>query len=149
MARQFIKDGDIVLDACCGTGYGIQFLKTPKALGMVRWIGIDKKPIHADISEYDFEREENIEIEPFDVFVGLECIEHLNHVGVINFVGLAKQAKKYIVISTPITPNSNPFHVQQFTREAVLTMFKGGGWEDYAYFEQDEIYGIFIFKKTV
>lgn len=148
IARQFVKDGDVVLDACCGTGYGKKILTQSENKGMIRWIGIDKKPpkYQLGIEHFDFENWDHVyQWEDFDVFVGLECIEHLNDRGVKRFVELAKRAKKYIVISTPIVENSNPFHVQQFTKEDILVGFLD--WELYQYFEQNGMYGIFIFSK--
>jgi 2-polyprenyl-3-methyl-5-hydroxy-6-metoxy-1,4-benzoquinol methylase len=113
------------------------------------YLGIDKNPPKGiRFKKADFETGEGLESLPdFDVFVGLEIIEHLNDEGVNNFINIAHKAKKWIVVSTPIVPNSNPFHKQKFTEERILEEFKWSTWRHYQTFYQDkERYGIFIFK---
>ena len=154
IASLFLGDSDSVIDACCGTGYGEQILLRGRIL---EYHGIDKNPPNRpEMIQLDFEEDKidwNYLVNEFDIFqpdlfVGLECIEHLNNDGVKNFVKVAQRAKKYIIISTPIKPNSNPFHKQQFTKEEIVVLFTGGEstFELQHYFEQDDLYGLFIFK---
>lgn len=135
IASCFVGENDSVLDAGCGTGYGKEII------GCEKYLGIDYKPLDG-FTFHDFENG------PFehdsDVFMGLEIIEHLSDIGVENFVKTANQSKKFIIISTPIIPNKNPFHKQNFTKDDIIGLFKDH--ELYQYFEQNEIYGIFIFK---
>lgn len=146
IASQFVEFGDTVLDAGCGAGYGKRIL-TGELLNEIKWIGIDRKPAGSHISCADFNLPGEIMIEDFDVFVGLEVIEHLTDDGVYNFLELARRAKKFIIISTPIVPNSNPFHLQKFTPESIPAFFATEKtWELYMDFVQDKKYGIYIFK---
>lgn len=152
IARQFVGLNDVVIDACCGIGYGKEILEDGR-FG-VWWKGLDKEQGLSGVQKVDFEdkdfiRKYEFETLVYDVFVGLEAIEHLNDVGVNNFVELAKEAQKYIVVSTPIIKNSNPFHKQQFNFNEIMHLFEEKGvWELYSYFEQDFRYGIFVFKRV-
>lgn len=152
LASGFIADDDDILDAGCGVGYGMPILLTPARVEAgATYLGLDKNPIGEPemFQKADFEKDEYEDGKPdnFDVFVGFEIIEHLDPVG--HFIELAKRAKKWIIVSTPIVPNSNPYHKQQFTEEMILAMFSGDGWRHYQTFTQGEgrTYGIFIFKR--
>lgn len=133
-AARFIEEEDVVLDAACGTGYGAEYLPGS-------YVGVDKDELGqkfvADLETWkpDFE---------FDVFVGLETIEHLGDYS--NYVDIAKRARKYIIISTPIIPNKNPYHLQQFSKQDIIDLFSDQELEEYE--EQDKRYGIFAFKKV-
>ncbi len=144
IASSFIEYGDTVLDAGCGTGYGRRIL-TRQAC---EYIGVDRNPVDESFTKADLENPAQcFGLPPFDVFVGLEIIEHLDPVGY--FIQLAKTAKKWIVVSTPIKPNTNPYHKQQFTEAMMLAMFVGEGWKHYqTLYQSDGLYGIFIFKRT-
>lgn len=148
IARQFVGENDTVIDAGCGVGYGRDILEDSR-FG-VKWCGIDKNPPHDGVMQADFEKPGDTRVWPlkFDTFVGLEIIEHLDDNGVDWFVNYAKLAKKYIVISTPIVRNANPFHKQQFYTVDIVKMFDDGHtWKLYQSLVQDEKYGIFIFKR--
>jgi len=141
IAKGFVADDDFVLDAGCGTGYGIHIL------GPDGYIGIDKNPPNdQSFIQRDLEQPVDDVVADYDVFVGFEIIEHLDPVEY--FVQLAKLARKWIVVSTPIVPNSNPYHKQQFTEADMLGMFVDETWQHYGTLTQDGIYGIFIFKKS-
>ena len=136
-----------VLDAGCGEGYGMKFFND----GL--YLGIDKNPPKGNrFMKADFEDpNQSYDWLPlYDVFIGLEIIEHLNDEGVMRFVQLARASREWVIVSTPIVPNSNPYHKQQFTEEKMLAMFTGEGWSHYQTFTQGEgrTYGIFIFKRT-
>lgn len=115
-AAQFIDADDAVVDAACGTGYGRGILPG-------RWIGVDQDTfnaagvLRADLSDW---------VPPFDfdVFVGLETIEHLEDFTA--YVTAAKQARKAIVLSTPIIPtmHMNPYHLQDFTQADIERIFE-------------------------
>jgi hypothetical protein len=142
VAASFTEDDDTVLDAACGIGYGQEILK-----GV--WIGADKNPPTFDTVTVDLNTWEP----PFDydVFVGLETIEHLSDYTA--YALAAKRAKRYIVISTPIIPTMhfNPYHLQDFTRESLEEVFSD--WK-IAHFEYQidpvlgyETYGIWCFER--
>lgn len=156
IAGLFVNSGDVVIDACCGTGYGFEILRS---LGEknISWIGLDKDPCEdPPAQKFDFELDEHRSIEishcgistlpAFDVFVGLEAIEHLNDFGVSRFVHLAKLARRWIIVSTPIVPNKNPYHKQNFKEEDIIQLFGDDRWRHYATLKQGDVYGIFIFK---
>lgn len=149
IAREFVEDCDTVLDACCGTGYGRKILM--EGLSGAHYAGCDRDPVEG-VNYGDFDTGDGFgadfnRVPAFDVFVGLECIEHLTDKGVANFVALAKEANKAIIVSTPIVPNSNPHHIQQFTKEDIVLMFEGHTWKCVHYLEQNGTYGIFVFKR--
>jgi 2-polyprenyl-3-methyl-5-hydroxy-6-metoxy-1,4-benzoquinol methylase len=153
IASGFIGDSDDILDAGCGVGYGMPILLTPARVEAgATYLGIDKNPVGDPelFQKVNFEDPNDGAEWPdsFDVFVGFEIIEHLDPVG--HFINLAKKAKKWIIVSTPIVPNSNPHHKQQFTEAMMLAMFTGDGWTHYQTFTQGEgrTYGIFIFKRA-
>ena len=136
VAGDYTNDDDIVLDIACGTGYGQAFLKG-------EYIGVDKEDlcgnIIADLNVWkpDFE---------FDVGISVETIEHIQNYK--NVIDILKQAKKYIVCSTPIIPTVgiNPYHVHDFTYKQLKDFFDG--WGEIIYEEiQDEVYGITVIKK--
>ena len=126
IAAGFIYQDDTVLDIGCGVGYGEGILKT------LDYIGIDRTP----------EKEKHLKID-------LEIIEHLNMAGVRTLIETAKQARKWIIVSTPIVPNSNPYHKQHFGITHILDFFIDKDWRQYGLLKQDnERYGIFIFKRV-
>ena len=136
IAGGFTQSGDVVLDAGCGTGYGKQFIRGT-------YFGVDKYKgdnIVADLETWqpDFS---------YDVFIGLEIIEHLKDYS--NFVNIAKRAKKWIIISTPLikTKKANPFHLHDFTIQKIEKLFIDDNWKRYNILIQEVKYGIFIFKK--
>lgn len=147
IAAGYCVPNNFVLDAGCGTGYALEFLNRDL------YLGIDKNPIDdpSKFAKVDFEDPgQSYDWLPiFDTFVGLECIEHLNDDGVKAFVRLAWCATKWIVVSTPIVPNSNPYHKQQFTEKQIIDLFEmSEKWKLYDVLKQDnERYGIFIFKR--
>lgn len=147
IAAGYVEQGDMVLDAGCGNGYGMYILLPSKDED--KYLGLDRNPpIGRPFYQFDFENENEAVLDflEHDIFVGLEAIEHLNDKGVENFIGIAKQAIKWIIISTPIVPNKNPFHKQQFEKQDILDLFVDEQWSLFEYLEQDERYGIFIFK---
>lgn len=158
IAASVIKDNYRVVDAGCGTGYGRRIIEN--AASGVSWTGIDKSPEpgFADcVIPHDLEKPLDIYNMPmrfdFHVFIGLEIIEHLE--SITEFVKLAAQAREAIIVSTPIIPNSNPYHKQQFTREQIIRIFEREKTPYYVrwvlkhYFEQNNTYGIFIFKPDI
>jgi len=64
------------------------------------------------------------------------------------FVRIAKRSNKTIIISTPIIPNSNPYHKQNFTEKQIVNKFVDKNWKLDHYLEQNKTYGIFIFNKN-
>jgi hypothetical protein len=145
-ALQFITEGDVVLDAACGIGYGRPILE----LVAGEWVGVDRTApaaaFRADLTT------DLVGMWDFDVFVGLETIEHLPTLE--HYVELAKTASHTIVISTPIIPtvHFNPWHLHDFTRESLEALFVDGTWDVLEYEEQVDptlgipTYGLWAFR---
>jgi 2-polyprenyl-3-methyl-5-hydroxy-6-metoxy-1,4-benzoquinol methylase len=133
--------GERVLDAACGTGYG-RALFEPWA----DWIGVDIAGGH-DIIQADLTLWQGWRDLWYDVFIGLETIEHLSSVE--NYVEMAKAASRAIVLSTPMIPTvgSNEFHLRDFSPAEVVALFSGDGWQLQSYQEQASIYGLFGFVR--
>jgi hypothetical protein len=139
VAARFVRPGDVVLDAACGIGYGRDAL--PKG---VAWVGVDRRPPEGgrevDLCTWVADLD-------YDVFVGLETIEHLDDLTV--YVENAKRAKRAIVISTPIIPtvHFNEFHRRDFTRESLEALFVDDVWRVAHYETQIDVYGIWTFER--
>ena len=142
VASGFVEKGDLVLDACCGTGYGRDLL------GDCEYIGIDRRPERRPyIDHADFETGEGLREFGQDVFVGLEAIEHLDDEGVARFVEVAQRSRRAIIVSTPIVRNRNPHHKQQFTEADIIALFTDDTWRHYVTLYQGGLYGIFAFLR--
>jgi hypothetical protein len=144
VAAQFATDADTVVDAACGVGYGREYFGGD-------WIGADKEPppgaLCVDLCTWD-------PAFPYDVWVGLETIEHLPMLD--RYVEAAKRARRTIVISTPIVPTRhlNPWHLWDFTRESLEDLFLDDGeWKVDHYEEQIDptdptiVCGIWAFRR--
>jgi len=147
IAAGFAMPDKFVLDAGCGTGYAKEIFNESL------YLGIDKNPPNdpSRFAKVDFEdpNQSYDWLPQYDIFVGLEVIEHLNDDGVGRFLQLARAARKWIIISTPIVPNSNPFHKQHFTPETIPAfMAQDPNWKIQSEIVQDGRYGIYIFKRT-
>ena len=149
IANGFTTNKDVVLDAGCGIAYGRLIMDFKIYWGVDINITYDTTDFKSTsiMMEHDFNNK------PFekeiDVFVGFEIIEHLEDQGVKNFVATAKQAEKWIIVSTPIIPTKhrNEWHLQDFTPEQMIDLFQDKDWKLYGWLKQQEIYGIFIFKR--
>jgi hypothetical protein len=142
-AATIVEESDIVLDCACGSRYGEGVFKN--------WIGVDKSKeanpkLVRDLEtwEADF---------PFDVFVGMETIEHLRDFR--SYVRTAKRARKYIALSAPIVPtvHINTFHKQDLTKEEIIKIFEDPEWKLGQYEELTNargiVSGLFLFKRLV
>jgi hypothetical protein len=148
-AAQYTVDEDTVVDAACGCGIGREYFGG-------RWIGVDKEPpvifevgaqtLHRNLNTWHPEF-------AFDVFVGLETIEHLDDLTA--YVAAAKCARHLIILSTPIIPTKhfNPWHLHDFTRESIEELFVNDEWEVVDYEPQfdpqmgQDTYGIWAFRR--
>jgi hypothetical protein len=142
-AAQFTTDADRVVDAACGIGYGREYLAG-------QWVGVDKYAaggtLTVDLCTWS-------PTFSYDVFVGLETIEHLDDYRA--YVIAAKRARRSIVISTPIIPtvHFNPYHRHDFTRESLAALFVDDEWQVEHYEAQVdpvldcETYGIWAFSR--
>jgi hypothetical protein len=137
-AGRFTDDDDSVLDCACGTGYGSGFLRGG-------WVGVDRLPLCGNIVA-DLESWQPSF--PFDVFVGLETIEHLADPA--NYVQIAKRARRWIVISTPVIPTAanNEYHLRDFSSQDIRDLFVDQDWTLHDEQRQDTDYGIWAFRRA-
>ena len=142
-AAGFVGPGDRVVDAACGVGYG------KSILGAGTWVGVDYErgsgvSVVADLREWEADF-------AYDVWVGLETIEHLDVLE--HYLIQAKRARKWIVISTPIVPTShhNPWHVRDHDAGDVRSMFEDQDWYQWGMLHQFDTagfeYGLFAFSR--
>lgn len=141
-AAMWVDPDDTVVDAACGLGRGRDMLRAKQWVGVDRWPGGNH--VVADLTEWtpDF---------PFQVWVGLETIEHLPSLD--HYVAQAKKADRFVVISTPTVPTThvNEWHLRDFTSDEVIGLFVDERWTlvdqlqqvDAAGFE----YGFFVFGR--
>ena len=139
LAAGFVGPDEIVLDAACGEG----LLSTLLSPGQV-YFAIDRLvPINdfiryrGYVSVFDLE----LAVPPLctpDVFVGFETIEHLEDYS--HYVRLAKAARKWILLSTPVVPTMhvNPHHKHDFKPGDLREIFEDGDWAHFQTFYQPE-----------
>lgn len=142
-AKGFVDVDDFVIDAACGVGYGRDILKVPGYMGVDYHDG-PRVDIVADLREW------KVKV-PFDVWIGLETIEHLDKLD--NYIEQAKKARKFIVISTPIVPTThvNKWHVRDHDADDVRAMFVDDRWYEWGMLRQFDTagyeYGLFAFAR--
>ena len=140
LAAGFIERGDTVLDAACGTGYGYQVLRDLGSLSLVDYIGVDRLPkeeVEIPFSRYlDEDLTTWFPSWDFDVFLGFETIEHLPNYR--NYIDIAHQAGKWVILSTPVVPtlHLNPHHVHDFASGDLQKLFEDEEWEHYQTVQQ-------------
>lgn len=141
-AAEHTAIGETVLDAACGTGYAREMFEP-----WARWIGVDaiggEGIITADLHTWDGWCDLD-----YDVFVGLETIEHLHDPAL--YLGMARKANRAIVLSTPIIPTvgENPFHLRDFTANDLVDVLADDRWQITDYHEQDGIYGLAAWRRA-
>jgi len=124
----FIQEGDTVLDAGCGDGYGTN-LVSGKA-GMAVGIDVSTETTQAAARKYDREnllyfptdgKRMGLKSDYFDICCSFEVFEHIN--GVEEYLSEIRRVLKpggRLVVSTPnkdIYPMAglNPYHVREYT----------------------------------
>lgn len=153
MAAGFVSPGDTVLDAACGIGYGSEILSN---LQQITYVGVDNyldDVYLEDTSTRKFLREDLLVWEPdfeYDVFVGFETIEHLPSYA--HYISLAKQARNWILVSTPNIPtvHMNPHHLHDFEPGDLRKLFEDSRWDHYQTFQQpSEVSEVSIFRRRL
>lgn len=138
-AASFVERGDVVLDAACGNGYGRPIIEGAGG----QWYGADKDPPSGKTFVVDLESW----VPPidYDVFVGLETIEHL--ADPTAYLDAAKQARRRVILSTPIVPTKhfNGYHLRDVTKEEIEMAFTD--WRIERYEEQAGVYGVWAFSR--
>jgi 2-polyprenyl-3-methyl-5-hydroxy-6-metoxy-1,4-benzoquinol methylase len=125
LAAEWLNEGEKVLDAACGIGYGAQVIAETKR---VDYFGIDKFTPSVTFAPYgNFMDGINLDLwEPntdWDVSVSFETLEHVEHPK--RLADNLKKASRLVILSTPTRPSKhlNPYHLHDFTVDEVLAMF--------------------------
>ena len=136
MARGFVLPGERVIDAACGEGLLAMVLDFS-----IGYVGLDKVRPRQSVGNRTFveqDLERPMTAPDFDVFVGFETIEHLSDYS--HYVKLAKKARKWILLSTPVVPTMhiNPHHKHDFKPGDLREIFEDGDWAHFQTFYQPE-----------
>lgn len=143
-ALHYMQNGQIVLDAACGSGYGSRILsqKAKKVVG----VDISSDAINY-AQKYNFKNNIEYQIvdlnqplkfqnEHFDVIISFETLEHLqNREGFLNELKRILKPGGILIISAPdwnitnkTTVIQNPYHIKEPTKEEfvelILRFFK-------------------------
>jgi 2-polyprenyl-3-methyl-5-hydroxy-6-metoxy-1,4-benzoquinol methylase len=125
LATAWMKPGDKVLDVACGVGYGAKLIAERVS---VDYLGVDKITPEQEFTSFGrFHCGVDLMTwqphEQFDVAVCFETLEHLPNPA--HLVSVLKQTKRIILVSVPTRPTKhvNPFHLQDFTVEDIMTLF--------------------------
>lgn len=149
LASGFVEEGDIVLDAACGIGYGEQFMDLNAS-----YFGVDLLPKESRVETNRFspwieaDLQEMVIDFPFDVGISFETIEHLPDYS--NLITQLKKASKWVICSVPVVPtvHLNEYHVHDFAPLEFPAIFEDDQWEMYQYLGQpQELSEIYIFKR--
>ncbi len=134
-ARGYVEPNDVVVDAACGSGFGVEILSriARKVVGIERDIEALRYATvnHKRANNY-FIRGNLDQMQTYptcDVFISLETIEHLRYPE--SFAGKAKfAAKKYIILSCPVIPtkHEDSTHLQDFTEQQIHDLFVDDRW---------------------
>lgn len=168
LASGFLMEGDYVLDAACGCGYGSRILAEkigPSGVVFamdysqeaIDYAGRHYPPVNAPITH---RKVDLTDWEPgdgaVDVAVSFETIEHLDPKDGQELAAVPREfarklkrvAKRMIIISAPIIPTVgiNPSHHHDFTDKDMLDLFIDDEWVLYESFKQ-RVYGIYVFVK--
>ena len=143
LAAGYIKPGDVVVDAGCGTGYGAEII------GPCAYVGVDRdlSLIEVDRSGRDFLAADLNSWQPdfpVDVAIVFETLEHLADPRAL--VAWTYNVRRLLFLSVPIRPTlaENPWHVRDYTPADVRALW--AGMCEVAYFEQPaERSGIWVF----
>jgi len=124
LACQFVKPGDVILDAACGLGYGSAILATETQANRV--IGVDVSPTAIEYANINFSDShlsyavqdvQNMDISDnmFDVVVSFETIEHIpNPKQLINEIARVLKPGGVIIASIPNDWGVNQHHLHNF-----------------------------------
>jgi len=146
LARGFVTKNDVVLDICCGTGYGTELLAPLSRLVY----GYDRDEAAIAIARKRELKNASFTLEDVDtitdiphshVTVCLETLEHL--VNPERLLGLLRAStSRFIVYSVPIGEEvgANPYHRQTFSPGKIESLVCQQGWRPFHSFSQGNHY---------
>ena len=120
MARDLLQEGDTVLDATCGIGYGKAVLEWDD------YVGVDREPVTAFTGDFRVEDLDTWEPD-FEFSMGL-CFETLEHLqNPERWCQIMLRATRLLMISVPTVPTKhiNQWHLHDFTVEDILKWLEG------------------------
>ena len=146
----YIKNGDVCLDATCGTGYGSQLIsqKAKKVIGLeISDHALQYAQEHYQNDKIEFRKADitqplELPDDYFDVVVSIETIEHIsNHDAMLSeFKRVLKPGGVLIIttvehhIYTEIGGIMNKHHIGELTKKGLLELIS-------RYFKPEELYG--------
>lgn len=147
MATDLINDGDVVIDAACGIGYGAAVITARRNVtyfGVDRATAVARDFMHcgwftaADLNTWQPSF-------PFDVGVCFETLEHLQHPE--RLAAALCEARRAVIVSVPTVPTKhmNEWHLHDFTVDSLVRLFPS--YNSVEVIEQPaELSHIFIFR---
>jgi len=152
-ASSLIKKGDVVLDACCGVGYGSMLMSEITNAEHINAFDISKEAI--DIAKFHFHPEnvdfyndsfESIEVDKkYDLITCFEAIEHVEDPeGLVNKLCSLLKYKGVLVISTPNehrmhwTKEKFPEHLRHFTVDQMIYILESNGIRNIIPYSQEK-----------
>lgn len=121
-AARWLRKYDMVLDVCCGSGYGTHIMSQALPLGV---FGVERddnavKFAKAHYPHCDFQSEDvmKLPISGYDVFVMFECLDHLEKKDGLELLSRMAGAR-LIIASLPQDQkfDSNPYHLAEWTAD--------------------------------
>lgn len=125
MAAELCKDGDRVLDAACGIGYGAAVIGSHRD---VFYLGIDMPGVPGiEFMEWGEFAGADLDTwtpsERYDLGCCFETLEHLKDPA--RFARVLTSCCDTLIVSTPTVPTKhmNPYHLHDFTLEELIGLF--------------------------
>ena len=125
LAAALTFDGEVVLDAACGIGYGARVLTEMGRAVTYHGADLPGVPSPAFANDGTFHGVNLDTWEPdfdFDVALCFETLEHLANPD--RWAAICKRARRLVIVSVPTVPtkHANPYHLHDFTVEQVLEL---------------------------
>lgn len=125
LAAALTFDGEVVLDAACGIGYGARVLTEMDRAVTYHGADLPGVPSPAFANDGTFHGVNLDTWEPdfdYDVALCFETLEHLANPD--RWAAICKRARRLVIVSVPTVPtkHANPYHLHDFTVEQVLEL---------------------------
>jgi len=146
LAAGWLEEGDIVIDAACGTGYGADLIGGGSR---VSYVGVERdlSVIEVDADHRSF-LAADLEVwggpaTDFDVAIVLETLEHLADPTALR--DWTYRARRLVIVSVPLMPSvgGNPYHLHDYRPHDIYTLWKN--MKPLAFYEHPPGTGIWVF----